>query len=257
MNECRNIQDQLSLFSDGLLPPEEHAAIRAHLRECPDCGGILADLERIIGTARELGPVAPPEHVWLQVAGSVRLSNGQPAPAAPPAAAPRRSAMWQWAGLAAALVLVTLALSLFQSPAEPARELATDATPVAAPATSGTPPQAAGAMDAVNQELDQALDHYTKAIAELETLARAGGETIGGDIATTVAGNLTAIDDAIAESRAAFTANPDSEPARDSLFEALRRKVTVLQATASLINEMRQGDQEGAARAAESLGNKS
>jgi anti-sigma factor RsiW len=255
MNECRNIQNQLSLFSDGLLPPEQHAAIRAHLRECPDCGGILADLERIIATARELGPVEPPEHVWLQVAGSVRLSNGQPAPAAPPPA-PRQSAIWQWAGLAAALVLVTLALSLFQSPAEtPSGEVATDTAP-AAPATSAAPP-AAGAMDAVNQELDQALDHYTRAIAELETLARAGGETVGSDIATTVAGNLTAIDDAIAESRAAFTANPDSEPARDSLFEALRRKVTVLQATASLINEMRQGDQEGAARAAESLGNKS
>jgi hypothetical protein len=256
MNECRNIQERLSLFSDGLLPPEEHAAIRAHLRECPDCGGVLADLERIIATARELGPVDPPEHVWLQVAGSVRLSSGQPAPSTAPAEA-RHSAVWQWAGLAAALVLVTLALSLFQPPAEtPAPDTATD-TASAMSGTSGPDPQPTGTMDAVNQELDQALDHYARAIAELETLARGGGETVGGDIATTVAGNLTAIDDAIAESRAAFTANPDSEPARNSLFEALRRKVTVLQATASLINEMRQGDQEGAARAAESLGNKS
>jgi hypothetical protein len=256
MSECRNIQDQLSLFSDGLLAPEDHAAVRAHLRVCPDCGGVLADLERIIATARELGPVDPPEHVWLQVAGSARLLHGQPAPAPPPAA-PRHSAFWQWVGLAAALVIVTLALSLFQSPAEaPTPDIAVAPAPTA-PVGPDAVPQAAEAMDAVNQELDQALGHYTRAIAELETLARAGGETVGGDIATTVAGNLTAIDNAIAESRAAFTANPDSEPARDSLFEALRRKVTVLQATASLINEMRQGDQEGAARAAESLGNKS
>ena len=51
--------------------------------------------------------------------------------------------------------------------------------------------------------------------------------------------------------------NPDSAPARDSLFEALRQKVSVLQATVSLIDEMRQGDPAGTARAMEGPGRES
>ena len=59
------------------------------------------------------------------------------------------------------------------------------------------------------------------------------------------------------ESRMALASNPESEPARESLFEALRRKVGVLQATVSLMNQMRQGNPAGAADAAAGLGRKS
>ena len=58
-------------------------------------------------------------------------------------------------------------------------------------------------------------------------------------------------------SREALNVNPGSEPARDSLFEALRQKVGVLQATVTLMNEMRKGNQDGAARVAAGLGRKS
>jgi hypothetical protein len=70
-------------------------------------------------------------------------------------------------------------------------------------------------------------------------------------LAETIQNSLGAIDQAIAESRTALVTNPGSEPARASLFDALSRKITTLQTTVSLINEMRQGDQEGAARVAQ------
>ena len=60
--------------------------------------------------------------------------------------------------------------------------------------------------------------------------------------------NLRVIDDAIGDSRAALKTDPSSDLAQDSLFEALRSKVTLLQDTIALINEMRKGNQEGAAR---------
>ena len=56
------------------------------------------------------------------------------------------------------------------------------------------------------------------------------------------------IDEAISESRAALQSEPQSESAQESLFTALRRKVALLQETLALINEMRTGDQDGAAR---------
>ena len=76
-------------------------------------------------------------------------------------------------------------------------------------------------------------------------------------LAATLEKNLTTIDHAIAESREALNVDPASEPARDSLFEALRQKVGVLQATVTLMNEMRKGNQDGAARIAAGLGRKS
>jgi hypothetical protein len=60
--------------------------------------------------------------------------------------------------------------------------------------------------------------------------------------------NPPVIDQAIAESRSALQSEPQSAPARDSLFEALRQKVNLLQDTIALMNEMRKGNSAGAAQ---------
>ena len=60
--------------------------------------------------------------------------------------------------------------------------------------------------------------------------------------------NLTVIDGAITESRAALQTEPDNPMAQESLFDALRSKLELLQDVVSLINEMRKGNPEGAAR---------
>ena len=58
---------------------------------------------------------------------------------------------------------------------------------------------------------------------------------------------------AIAESRTALLEEPASQPARDSLFEALGRKVALLQDMIALMNQMRKGDEVGAGRIVEEL----
>ena len=58
--------------------------------------------------------------------------------------------------------------------------------------------------------------------------------------------NLDLIESAIDESRAAISTEPGSAVAQDSLLEALRRKVTLLQQTILLINEVRKGQGENA-----------
>jgi hypothetical protein len=65
--------------------------------------------------------------------------------------------------------------------------------------------------------------------------------------------NLGVIDKAINESRAALIAQPTSRVAQQSLFDAFRRKVALLQDTIALMNELRKGDQAGAARVASGL----
>ena len=72
-----------------------------------------------------------------------------------------------------------------------------------------------------------------------------------------IAAGLQIADRSVVESREAVLKDPGSAPARESLFEALRRKVGVLQATVTLMNEMRKGNQTGAAEAAAAFGKKS
>jgi len=232
---CREIEPQLSLLVDGLLTADEQQLVRLHVRTCASCRGMLADFERVRTAAREIGDIPPPEHVWLEVAGQIRLAQ----PAASVSTTADRPAT-QWIGLAAALVLVTAGLYVFQRANTPPPEAPADTRPAS--------------VEAVADELNLAAAHYEKAIAELEALSKGGDAAVDDAVVAVVQRNLGAIDSAIAESRAALVSNPDSEPARDSLFDALRRKLAVLQTTVSLINGMRLGDQESARQAADSLG---
>ena len=85
-------------------------------------------------------------------------------------------------------------------------------------------------------------------MSRLEQATSADRSALDPETADALDAGLTVIDEAIGESRAALQTQPESELAQVSLFEALRRKVSLLQDMLALINEMRQGNQDGAAR---------
>lgn len=129
---------------------------------------------------------------------------------------------------------------------------------VAAPATqqavsSPAAPANEKVAQTVENELKLAEEHYQRAIAGLEQITRTESATLDPQVASVLQKNLAVIDQAIGESRAALQAQPTSQVAQESLFEALRNKVGLLQDTIALINEMRKGNQEGAARVASGL----
>jgi hypothetical protein len=247
MTICRDVESQLSQLVDGRLPDAAaQAMVREHLESCAHCRGVLQDLERLRRASRALGPIAPPDHVWLEVAGQIRLQEGSAAPLPhrlPPAT---RAATAQWIGLAAALLIVTTAVYFLARPA-----------PAPADLTAGGNAPPAGTVEAVAEELSMATSHYDKAIQELEALTKSDTGALDPAVARTLQQSIQTIDHAITESRTALTQDPGSEPARESLFEALRRKVVVLQATVTLMNEMRKGNPAGAAEAAAAFGKKS
>jgi len=242
MTTCPDIQSRLSEFADGAVTDIERAAIERHLASCPACRDLLQDLHRIRRAAATLGPVAPPDHVWLQVAGQARLDR----PDAPARATriARTAAIGQWAGLAAALVLVTIGAHYFLNT-------------VPAPETTPGNASATPSVEVIAEELGLAMQHYEKAITELEALAKSNSDALDAQMAETLRQNILTVNTAIDESRSALAQNPGSEPARESLFEALRRKVVVLQATVNLMNEMRKGNQTGAVEAAAAFSKKS
>ena len=238
MMSCEEIRARIGPLIDGDLAAPDTLTVLTHLSRCEACAGFRQDLERLRQAASSLGPVSPPEHVWLQVAGQARLQ--QPAPSAPHHASTGRAAISQWLGIAAALVVVTIGTYIVGT--------------TSAPDSNARGP---ASVETVAEELNLAMQHYERAITDLEALAQSGSDALDPAMAQMLRQNIRTINTAIEESRTALVANPGNGPARDSLFEALRRKVVVLQATVNLMNEMRKGNQVGAIEAAAAFGKKS
>ena len=233
------IQEQV----DGTLGTIRRAELDRHLEVCADCRALLADLQKIHDAGAALDPLSPPDRVWLQIAGRLR-QEGRIQPPVAPVAAPRRH--YAALAIAAALVLAVGASLMVLVPRYRGGS---------APATAGTAPHAdegnAAANDpvqSVEAEFRLAEQHYQNAITKLEEAARSGEGSMDPQTAAMLQKNLQVIDQAIAESRAALRSEPQSVPARDSLFDALKRKVVLLQDTIALMNEMRKGNSAGAAQ---------
>jgi|KBSSwiStaDraftv2_1062776.scaffolds.fasta_scaffold595257_2 hypothetical protein len=242
MTTCHDAQAKLSDYVDGLVSTDERKTIDAHLATCAACKGLLRDFERVRTAARQLGPIDPPDHIWLTIAGQIRLESPTPF-VSRPETRPRQPIAWrQWIGLAAALLLITSGWYFFGE-----LRNRTPSTPAGNAAGTGT-------VQAVNDELTMALEHYDKAIVQLQQLASTKDGAIDPDVAATLSSNLAVVDKAISDSRSALTAEPQNAPARESLLDALRQKVGLLQATVELINEMRKGNQDGAARLVNRVG---
>lgn len=245
---CHDVHPLLSDYVDGLVTAEVRAAIAAHCERCVSCRGVVADLGRLRDAARTLGPITPPAHLWMEIAGRMRLQQHTPRTTTPvtvahPVSAPKvtRADTWQWLGLAAALLLVTAGVYVMSLPDAAAPTQAANAQGnVSAPPT----------VETIGDTLLRAQAEYELAIAQLEDMVTTGDPSISPEVVETLQRTVGTIDSAIAESRAALTDNPASQPARTSLFEALGNKVSLLQQTVVLMNEMRQGDATGAAEAA-------
>jgi hypothetical protein len=61
--KCNDIQQKLSAYAEGIVPPEEKILIEEHLKSCPKCNESLASLRKTIDCVHSLEDVEPP--AWL------------------------------------------------------------------------------------------------------------------------------------------------------------------------------------------------
>ena len=235
---CDRCQSLLDDYVDDAIDADGRRAVDAHLGECEACRTMAADHAAIRRSARDLERHVPPAHVWTRLSASLDAERRRPRPGRLFPSVSRRSL-----AMAATLLLVLGGASWMLW-----RQM-TPATPPPRAATAAPPTQADPELvQSVEIELKLAEEHYQKAIAGLEQITRTESASLDPQVASVLQKNLEVIDQAIGESRAALQTQPTSEVAQESLFEALRNKVSLLQDTVGLINEMRKGNQEGAAR---------
>lgn len=250
---CESYRPSVQALIEGDLDSEQQRALEAHAATCAACRTLTADLEAIRDAGGALERRTPSKDVWARIALQLtaeptfqQATTARRAREAEAAAARTRHWNWPVLAMAASLLIALVAGSLYVVNLS---RSAAPATKAAAPgnATSGE------LVQSIENELDQAAAHYEKAIAGLEQVANASDSPLDPELMTTLKANLGVIDQAISESRTALRAQPANQLAQESLFEAFRRKVSLLQDTIALMNEMRKGNQAGAARVAESL----
>ena len=225
---CSNCQPLLSAYVDDMLGADDRAGADAHLRQCADCRSLMQDLAAIRTASQSLESLTPPARVWHQISAAV-------------AAEPRRPGVgvgwFAWRPLTALAMAAVIATALWRVGAL--------LQPATVPRVAQSSAEAAATPADISAENEA---DYTVAIAQLERVAAADRDALDSETAGAINAGLVVIDRAISESRAALETEPENEPAQESLFEALRRKVALLQEMLALINEMRKGNQDGAAR---------
>jgi anti-sigma factor RsiW len=237
-------------YVDGALDTTARAEVEQHLASCARCRGFVADLTEIRNLAAQLDLRQPPARSWTRLERAFKLETDHAA-SRTTAGWPRAVGYWPWAAAAAALVLATLAGVRVMTTRNERRLARAER-----PASNATPPAAqasSAAAQSVASELREAEDHYEKAIKGLEQIANAEQNVFDPRTAATLQKNLSVIDQAISESRAALKTQPTSEPAQQSLLENFKTKIALLQDTVALINEMRKGNDAGAARVVSGL----
>src|SRR5574341_1023352 len=120
---CTQFQNGLADFIDG----EAAAEAQGHLKSCPGCAGLVADLREISGQARLLAAAEEPApELWSRIEGAlereglVRDASPVSARALWWGAEQSRWAVPAWAAAVAALLLLAFGVStLRQTPATP------------------------------------------------------------------------------------------------------------------------------------------
>jgi anti-sigma factor RsiW len=234
----------LNDYIDGALNATERASVDQHLSACAACRELIEDLQAILVATRDLDVNEPPVRAWPRLERAIKVEREHRV--RPAGSRPYRTSI-PWLAAAAALVLATLVGVRYT------RAPRTDAPSAGANPVASADGSAQAAAESVESELRLAESHYEKAIKGLEVIANTEQSELDPRTAATLQKNLAVIDQAISESRAAVRAQPASEPAQQSLIEGFKTKIGLLQDTVALINEMRKGNEAGAARIASGL----
>lgn len=214
--------DALVLVSDRLDAPlsdTQRAQLDAHLAGCAECRAVARDLEQIQVEAASLPTLTPSRDLWAGIEARIE------APVVSLNAPRRPLARWsgrQVAAAAAVLMAVTAGGTWFVA----ARSTNTAADRVAVTAAPRT--------QLVSVAAQKGMATYESEIAALHNIIETRRAELDSNTVAVLEKNLKLIDQAIAESKAALTADPASAFLADRVSRAYDTKLELLRAAALL-----------------------
>jgi hypothetical protein len=206
---CVQFQEILpEVFEGGRTAEQE-----SHLKSCPTCSGLVADLDLIAREARQLQEVAEPsQRVWNSIEIALRQEGIIRDPRLGPSLVPARPRRWSMAWLApvAALVLVAFGIVVYQRGSRDSRLAAhLDTT---TPSLVAILPNSQKPSNVNNSEDDQLL----AAVASRSPAMQAQ-----------YASNLQNVNAYIKDAEESAQADPNDEEAQQIVMDAYEQRATV------------------------------
>ncbi len=202
---CAEFQELLP----GVLEGGGGAEPAAHLKSCPACSGLVADLEAIVREAPELQEINEPSpRVWNSIEIALRQEGliWDPQSRPEPVRLPKRGWSPLWLAPVAAALVLMVAVGVYQR-SQQTRQVAQEAV-VPAVAVSARMPARASITPA-DQQLLEAVARHSPAMQ------------------ATYASTLQSVNDYIADAEESAQADPSDEEAQRSLFDAYEQRATV------------------------------
>ena len=238
--------DRLSEYLDDELPPEERAAVEAHLRHCVPCGAVLADLKRIVVRAQELPDRPPTRDLWPAIAARISASPASADRDETPAIdGTRRRRRWSFslpelAAAGIALMALSGGAAWLLHPVAPAAVVASG--PATEPVvTPGLTPELAPSGSfrvGLTPSRRAAGQSYAAAVADLEGVLTAGRGRLDSTTVRVIERNLATIDSAIVQAQRAVAADSANAYLNSHLAETMRRKLELLRQAAALVTSV-------------------
>jgi hypothetical protein len=237
--------DRLSEYLDDELPPDERAAVEAHLRHCVACGAVLADLKRIVGRARNLEDRPPAHDLWPGIAARIGASPATPDRAGVTAIDGPRRRRWSFslpelaaAGIALMALSGGAAWLLHPGPATTVIARSPVAEPIATPGlTPALAPSGSFRIGLTPSRRAAGLS-YDAAVADLEGVLTAGRGRLDSTTVRVIERNLATIDSAIVQAQRAVAADSANAYLNSHLAETMRRKLELLRQAAALVTSV-------------------
>jgi hypothetical protein len=210
---CVELQQSLAESEDGSRPEQ-----RGHLRTCPDCTALVAELNAIISSASELREVHEPSpRVWNSIEIALR-QEGLIRPQRPARSLlPSFGTRWAWArwmAPAAAMLIITAGIYVKQNSLS--EHLAKDAHITNSPVAAKVTPLS-----------DDAVDLAAAGLNDDDLLQEVSNQSAG--MRAQYADNLRHVNEYIQDAKSDVRANPNDEEARRSLMAAYQEKAMLFE----------------------------
>jgi len=215
---CSKAQKLISEYVDHTLDARKSLLLQQHLKACSDCRELLEDFERIVGEAKELKASSPSAEVWQKIKAGLSAMK-QEAPSPQPQERKKRELLnvlvrpfklrnaW-----VAALVLVFISVAVIFG----LRQWRGKGIP------------GPGDLKYTFAKLEEAQDHYQKAIKALNEAISSQKASLDPETAEVFQKNLEVIDASIKACRQAVSRDPNNIGARIYLLAVYRQKVNFL-----------------------------
>jgi len=214
MMRCRRAQRYISEYVDGTLDTGLEDSLRRHLEACAECRAFLKEFQAVLGEAKTLERLVPPDSVWPKIRMNLRemrtRAEAENLGDRPTFSLAPTRLHFAVATAMAVVVLILVGVLYFQ------------------PWNKGMPVERAAVDSHTLVKLNEAEWHYQQAIKALSEVVESQQDQLDPEVARIFQENLAIVDASLEACRQTVRRTPQDLDAQFALMASYKQKVQLL-----------------------------